>query len=509
MSQTAIPLQFEKYLQNQISVGKAPDMNEMIFAYIPNLDPSQPIDRNQGLPAVSTWVYQQDIDQEGKLGDNALVYSVVIPGSVAAFTFNAIYLRDKNVPNSCGMVVHKATETKEAGMASTKNLMQQYTGAAQVAGITVDAQTWQIDYQARLFGIEDDMRLANLDNYGHTAFIQGFDVTQQADPTKYKVAAGVVYIGGLRAELKNEVIQTISAKPTGLYIDVVRTGTVISKWQNIVTIRASETQLTDYIDQNQQQHYVARLAGINADGSVEDWREKGGLADHELVSQFMPYNPDRVYTTGEICYTRDQTTGELSYWQWYSNVESLAGKTPLDTANRHIGWQDNTKPFYWIPYTGDQVGMPFFWLAEDAPEWAVMEINVDLPIAVYWRLARRYPDLVNGSVINTGEIRDEFLRVWDNGRGRTQNRELNSTQAPTQIPFISTNNSGANRYLVTPPIASFSNTLYPKNEEERIDAPVSGQYYQGTVSSVVNGANSLVSYATYPRNTARAMAIAI
>ncbi|ELR6563569.1 phage tail protein [Vibrio cholerae] len=288
MSQTAIPLQFEKYLQNQISVGKAPDMNEMIFAYIPNLDPSQPIDRNQGLPATSTWVHQQNIDQVGKLGDNALVYSVVIPGSVAAFTFNAIYLRDKNVPNSCGMVVHKATETKEAGMASTKSLMQQYTGAAQVAGITVDAQTWQIDYQARLFGIEDDMRIANLDNYGHTAFIQGFDVTQQADPTKYKVAPGVVYVGGLRAELKNEVIQTISAKPTGLYIDVVRMGTVLSKWQNIVTVRASATPLTDYVDQNQQQHYVARLAGINANGSVEDWREKGGLPEHEAAENPHP-----------------------------------------------------------------------------------------------------------------------------------------------------------------------------------------------------------------------------
>ncbi|MBY8288607.1 phage tail protein, partial [Vibrio fluvialis] len=104
MSLTAIPLQFEKYLQNQISVGNGPDMNEMIFAYIPDLDLTQPIDRSQGLPDVSLWVHQQDIDQVGKLGDNALVYSVVIPGSVDAFTFNAIYLRDKNVPNSCGMV---------------------------------------------------------------------------------------------------------------------------------------------------------------------------------------------------------------------------------------------------------------------------------------------------------------------------------------------------------------------------------------------------------------------
>ncbi|WP_457803126.1 phage tail-collar fiber domain-containing protein [Vibrio cholerae] len=308
MSQTAIPLQFEQYLQNQISVGKGPDMNEMIFAYIPNLDPSQPIDRNQGLPAVSTWVHQQDIDQVGKLGDNALVYSVVIPGSVAAFTFNAIYLRDKNVRNSCGMVVHKATETKEAGMASTKNLMQQYTGAAQVAGITVDAQTWQIDYQARLLGIEEDMRLANLDNYGHTAFIQGFDVTQQEDPAKYKVAPGVVYVGGLRAELKSEVIQTISAKPTGLYIDVVRTGTVLSKWQNIVTVRASATPLTNYVDQNQQQHYVARLAGINANGSITDWRVKTDNADQEW-SPFINYSIGHEVVSNNLRYIARAASG--------------------------------------------------------------------------------------------------------------------------------------------------------------------------------------------------------
>jgi hypothetical protein len=288
MSLTAIPLQFEKYLQNQISVGNGPDMNEMIFAYIPDLDLTQPIDRSQGLPDVSLWVHQQDIDQVGKLGDNALVYSVVIPGSVDAFTFNAIYLRDKNVPNSCGMVVHKADETKENGMASTKSLMQQYTGAAQIAGINVDAATWQIDYQARLFGIEDDMRLANLDNYGHTAFVDGFNVTQQADPTKYAISAGVAYVGGLRAVLDDEIIQTINTKPNGLYLDVVRMGTALSQWQNVVTVRLSPVEMSDYVDGSNQQHFVAKLAGINADGSVADWRVKGGLGEHVAASDPHP-----------------------------------------------------------------------------------------------------------------------------------------------------------------------------------------------------------------------------
>ncbi|WP_158107668.1 phage tail protein [Vibrio furnissii] len=273
MSLTAIPLQFEKYLQNQISVGNGPDMNEMIFAYIPDLDLTQPIDRSKGLPDVSLWVHRQDIDQVGKLGENALVYSVVIHGSVDAFTFNAIYLRDKNVPNSCGMVVHKADETKENGMASTKSLMQQYTGAAQIAGIDVDAATWQIDYQARLFGIEDDMRLANVDTYGHTAFVDGFEVVQQADPTKYAISPGVVYVGGLRAVLDEEIIQTINTKPNGLYLDVVRMGTALSQWQNVVTVRLSPVELSDYVDGSNQQHYVAKLADVNTDGSITDWRE--------------------------------------------------------------------------------------------------------------------------------------------------------------------------------------------------------------------------------------------
>lgn len=297
MSQTAIPLEFERYLQNQISVGDAPDMNEMIFAHIPGLDPSQPINRENGLPDVSLWVHQQDIDQVGKLGDNALAYSVVIPGTVAEFTFNAIYLRDKNVPNSCGMVVHKAEETKENGMASTKSLVQAYDGAAQIAGITVDASTWQIDYQARLKGIEEDHRLACLDNYGHTAFVDGFDVTQQADPNKYKVTPGVVYVGGLRGVLTGEVLQTITTKPNGLYVDVVRQGTALSVWENKVTIAVSETELTDYVDGNGDQHYVAKLAGINADGSVDEYPKYIGKEE-------MIQIPSLVANGGKITFVK-------------------------------------------------------------------------------------------------------------------------------------------------------------------------------------------------------------
>lgn len=463
MSQTAIPLEFEKYLQNKISLNQPTALNEVIFAMIPDLDLSKPIDRAVTLPSLEYWVHQQYVDQIGKSGSNAVVYSVVIPGSKEPFTFNAMFLRDDNVPNSCGMVVYKATETKEKGMALTKSMLMQFDGAASAANITVDAATWQIDYQARLNGIDEEHRLSCLDNYGHAAFVGGFGVARhETDQSKYIVEPGVAYIGGLRIQSTLSTVQTITNKPTTLWLDVFRDGTALSTHENLFQVVVSNDDLADYTDEDGRIHYVAKLASIEAGGTTVDLRVEGGLNLAEMKSnaatdedidnkslepkhvklpqlwrgiqnlkltlQFQEYNTNRKYLTGEICYTKNSENGELSYWQWYSNIESLAGKSPLLDANRHFGWTDNTKPFYWVPYTGDQVGMPFYWLDTSAPEWAVMEINVDLPIAVYWRLARRYPDLVNGSVINTGEIRAEFLRVLDQGRGFDSGRVINSHQ---------------------------------------------------------------------------------
>lgn len=206
-------------------------------------------------------------------------------------------------------------------------------------------------------------------------------------------------------------------------------------------------------------------------------------------NQFALYRSDRSYQTGEVCYTI--TNNELSFWQWYSNVESLSGKDPLDLNNRHENWSDNSKPFYWIPYIGDQVGMPFFWLSINPPEWAVMEINVDLPIAVYWRLARRYPHLVTGNTINTGEIRGEFLRVLDQGRGIDAGRTVNSVQSQ----MIESHCHTYREYITT--------QFDPTGGNSLISADSGGSFGGNRPVSYYGGAE------TRPRNVARAMAIAI
>ncbi|MDW6005504.1 tail fiber protein [Vibrio mangrovi] len=273
MSQVAIPFEFESYLQDRLVNGLAPDMNEMIFAYLPDLDPEQVIDRHLGLPAPSYWVYRQDISQKAKLNDDSVVYSVVIPGEVETFTFNAIYLHDKHTADSCGLVVHKIAETKEPEMSSVRTCVQQYSGAARAAKITVTPESWQIDYQARLYGMDDDLRLACFDLFGPASFFDdGFLVRRSG--SQYICEAGTGYVAGLRCvnDIQTEI--TDAQPDSGIYLDVSWQGQVLSRWATNWKLVVSSTTLTDYVDEGTQ-HYVTQIAHIEADSSITDLRHLG------------------------------------------------------------------------------------------------------------------------------------------------------------------------------------------------------------------------------------------
>lgn len=150
----------------------------------------------------------------------------------------------------------------------------------------------------------------------------------------------------------------------------------------------------------------------------------------KTISQFLPYDPTRTYKCGEVCYT--VTDGKVSYWEWYSNVESLAGKDPSLTANRQDGWEDDTKPYYWMPHKKARAGTPLFpWLSETIPEGTLNVVGNSVPVAVFWRLAEAFPEFVNANtqMIDFPETRGEFFRVLDQGRGIDNGRILGSTQA--------------------------------------------------------------------------------
>lgn len=144
-------------------------------------------------------------------------------------------------------------------------------------------------------------------------------------------------------------------------------------------------------------------------------------------NQFAPYRADRVYQCGEICSTI--SGGKISFWEWYSNVESLSNKDPLDPANRQSGWSDNTKPFYWTPYKKSRPGAPLWpWMSMTFPEGTLNVLGNSVPAAVFWRLAEAFPEFVNGSDIDFPDTGGEFFRVLDQARGVDLNRVFGSAQ---------------------------------------------------------------------------------
>lgn len=132
------------------------------------------------------------------------------------------------------------------------------------------------------------------------------------------------------------------------------------------------------------------------------------------ILQFAEYNSSRVYSLGDIVYIIE--SGNKVFYQWYSNVESLAGKDPSDTANRRVGWVDVTKPFYWLPYSPKIAGETIYWDTDSIPENMVVGIGQQLPVAVYHSLANAKPewiDATDNTLINIPDRQGRFVRAAD------------------------------------------------------------------------------------------------
>ncbi|ENM3984355.1 phage tail protein, partial [Vibrio cholerae] len=183
------------------------------------------------------------------------------------------------------------------------------------------------------------------------------------------------------------------------------------------------------------------------------------------IAQFGPYRSDKVYQCGEVCYTKD-ANGKVTYWEWYSNVESLAGKDPLNTANRRIGWTDVTKPFYWKLYMPKVAGETMYWDTDAIPENMVVGIGQQLPKAVYHSLATAKPewiDATDNTLINIPDRQGRFVRAangttWQAGEMHEDairnitgwfNSTINSSYLNTGGAFTSEPKSSALSWLGT------------------------------------------------------------
>ncbi|OTA17189.1 tail fiber protein [Xenorhabdus beddingii] len=282
---SVITLDFEKWKAQQTAAGNPVVLDEFVFAYVPNLDPSQAISRDEKLPAANHIVHRQAVNKTGLASENAVAYSVTLGTDVGHFDFNWIGLLNK-ASGTIGMITHAPTQKKIKtanglqGNVLTRSFLLEFEGAAKETAITTTAETWQIDFTARLTGMDDMQRLINTDSYGEAAFFgDSFAVIRNGD--QYTVKKGLAYVGGLRGVL--EFDQTLSyMRNTRVYADFSYQGNLVSQWKTVVKITVAN-DLKNYVDVAGYPHYVFAIAQTDGNGDIMDLRSQGTLSDRDIA----------------------------------------------------------------------------------------------------------------------------------------------------------------------------------------------------------------------------------
>ncbi len=271
---SVITIAFEGWKAQEAASGKPVLLNEFVFANVPNLDPNKPIDRNEKLPPANQIVHRQAVNKAGLASENAVAYSVTLGADVGDFDFNWIGLLNKE-SNTVAMITHAPSQKKlktqngQQGNILIRSFLLEFEGAAEETQIKTSAETWQIDFTARLTGIDEMQRLINVDSYGVAAFFDdGFEVTRSGE--QFIVKKGLGYVGGLRGQLEqNQILNGL--RNTKVYADFSYQGNIVSQWRTVIKITAAAT-LNNYVDAAGFTHQVFAVASIDASGNIKDLR---------------------------------------------------------------------------------------------------------------------------------------------------------------------------------------------------------------------------------------------
>ncbi|HGN0293357.1 TPA: phage tail protein [Proteus mirabilis] len=315
MSQSIITTAFERWKAQESIDGNLIVLDEFVFAHIPNLEIEKPIDRNEGLPDAKYIMHRQTVNKTGVVNQNAVAYSVTIGAEIGDFDFNWIGLLNKK-SGTVAMIVHAPTQRKiktqagQQGNVLTRSFLLEYLGASKETAITTPAEMWQIDFTARLSGIDEMQRLVNTDSYGEASFFDdAFLVAKTGN--QYFVTNGIGYIGGLRAELITNQNITVPAENTKVYADVSYQGNITSRWQTHIKLTV-KPDLKNYIDNAGFAHFVFAIASISADGKITDLRPKGTLDFQQLDDALKKHvqsrnHPDATLTAKGFTQLTDKT----------------------------------------------------------------------------------------------------------------------------------------------------------------------------------------------------------
>ncbi|EJF5648716.1 phage tail protein [Salmonella enterica] len=291
MAQSVITSAFERLKAQEAAGGNRIIIDQFIFANLPGQDADATPSPDETIPAAEHIVHTQQVDKNGMVNENTVAYSVTLPESAGNFTFNWLGLVSSATNTLCMVVyLHPQEKIKTAdgiqGNVLVYSEIMEYAGASVATGITTPVSTWQIDFTARLHGMDEATRKAALDIYGPGVFFDDAFKLTASGTGQATFAPGIAYLRGLRVELETSGTLTF---PTGViqtvYLDAALTGTLTG--ENKATFSLTSKMTADYTDSSGFSHYVEPVATISASGLITDIRKTRRPLHKRLEGEFL------------------------------------------------------------------------------------------------------------------------------------------------------------------------------------------------------------------------------
>lgn len=310
----SITLAGEQLIAQKQGEQKILDVSRFIFANVPGLDPTRPVDRAAPKPPAAQIVYSEAIPaaNRGYVNPNQVVYSLQVASDIGDWDFNWIGLESaEGVLFAVSYVPlqqkRRNIPPNQVGNNLTRNFLVVYDGAQALTGISIDATTWQHDFTVRLHGIDERERLSNRDIYGRACFL-GSALQLQKVGNTYQLNAGTAYVEGIRVFLSAAQMIEPPMFPVTVGLDVAldrELNTVVARWKPVFGGQGS-----DSVDANGIQHYWVPLAYLSDSNTVTDWRATQDIQS-PLVEHFAARNGDYAQLRARATTKDDVELGNL------------------------------------------------------------------------------------------------------------------------------------------------------------------------------------------------------
>lgn len=405
-------------------------VSRFVFANVPGLDPTKPVDRAAAKPAAGQIVYVHPIgaDEGGYVNPSQVVYSAQIGSDVGDWDFNWIGLEtEEGVLFAVATVALQQKRRNippvQVGNNLTRNFLVVFDGAQALTSITVDASTWKHDFTLRLAGIDERERLSNRDVFGRACFF-GSSLQLEKVDGGYQLKPGTAYIEGIRLARAEPFAVVPPEFPATAWLDVClqrELNDVVASWS--VVWGADEA---DYVDSLGVRHYREKIATLTSSTSITDARSVEPVTG-PLVGMFAFRAGDYEYLRARATTKEDVGLGVLpnakSDDPTVNDSEILATTAAVNAAMVQVvnplagmiaAFARSSAPYGWLKANGAAVSRTTF---------------VDLFTAIGTTFGEG--DGVN--TFNLPDMRGEFIRGLDESRGVDPGRGLGSGQASQNL----------------------------------------------------------------------------